>query len=254
MDTMRLNADIGSALRACLYFLLTLSCSVAHAVVINPGQSVTFTKEEPFDPSEHAPPPSFANRPFTIDFGGGSILHGHIIDNVLIVNGTLAFETEVFIDSGAPSGALQSLSRTNYAGFTTDVRPEPDRGGSLVPNQAQRSALSGSSVQFNFDNSTPPDIRGSSSSFFAILTNATQFAEVGTFQVGVGGYLSDPLPVFSPVGVPVPEPTAWVTLLAGIGLMAGIALRRRASSFSARRVFLSSVPCARMGSTVVLRS
>jgi hypothetical protein len=226
MDTMRLDPDIGSALRTCLFLLLTLSCSLTYAVVINPGQSVTFGKEEPFDPSEHAPPPSFANRPFSIDFGGGSILQGHIIDNVLIVNGTLAFETEVFIDSG-PSGALQSLSRTNYAGFVTDVRPEPDRGGSLVPNQAQRSSPPGSSVQFNFDNSTPPDIRGSSSSFFAILTDATQFAEVGTFQVGVDGRFSDPLPVFSPVGVPVPEPTAWLTLLAGIGLAAATAVRRR---------------------------
>jgi hypothetical protein len=189
---------------------------LAHAEVVLPGQSNVSISEHSFEFGV------VEQKPRDFNFGGVS---AHIIDSVLSVNGFLAFETQITILS-APSGfLLDQVSRTNYAGFTTDAQPEPDRGGVLFPETANRSDLPGATVTFNFlaDQRVPVD---GISSFFVILTNATNYREVGELRLGSGGEFFGPLTVFSPVAA-IPEPGQWFFLMGGIGLLGAMSRRRR---------------------------
>src|SRR3954447_7128425 len=113
----------------------------ANAEVVLPGQSNVAISESSFDFD------AIEQKTRNFTFGDVS---GQVIDSVISVNGFLAFETQILILS-APSGfLLDQVSRTNYAGFTTNAQPEPDRGGVLFPETANRSNLPGSTVTFNF--------------------------------------------------------------------------------------------------------
>jgi len=197
-------------------FAAALWFPVAHAAVVLPGQSNVPIAEISFDIDVVEQ----KLRPFT--FGAVS---GTIVDSVLTVNGFLAFETQVLIGPAPDDFLIDRVLRTNYAGFTTDARPEPDRGGSQFPETADRSDLPGSAVTFNFlgDHriSAPDD-----SSSFVIITNATSYREVGELRLGSGNNLFGPITVFSPVAA-IPEPGQWFVLLAGLGLLGAIPRLRR---------------------------
>src|SRR5689334_20244653 len=119
--------------------LVALWFPLANAEVVLPGQSNVPIAEHSFDFDV------VEQKPRDFNFGG---VFAHVVDSVISVNGFLAFETQVSIVS-APSGfLLDQVARTDYAGFTTNAQPEPDRGGPLFPETANRSGLPGSTVTF----------------------------------------------------------------------------------------------------------
>jgi hypothetical protein len=216
--------NIGKVIPSCGSFIAlaaTLCCSFANATLVTPGDSNVPIHDVVFDPTTI----DQKSRPFQLDHGR---IEGVLTDLVERVNGSYAFETRVVITK-APEGFLvDRVLRTDYGGFTTDARPEPDRLGVQFPLTASRSTLPGATVQFNFlsDQSVQRiPVSPAGSSFFAILTDATAYAEVGQLRLGSGVQpLFGPITVFSPIRSPVPEPAPATLLLAGAALL--IALSR----------------------------
>jgi len=196
-------------------FAASLWFPVAHATVVLPGQSNVPIADLSFDFDP------VVQKSRTFDFGGFA---GHVIDSVISVNGFLAFETQVVIDSAPSNALIDQVRRTHYTGFTTDARPEPDRGGGLFPETTDRSDLPGDAVTFNFLGNQRLG-SGSATSFFVVLTNATNYREVGELRLGSGGEFFGPLTVFSPVAA-IPEPGQWLFLLTAAGLLAALSRRR----------------------------
>jgi len=209
-------------LRAVGALAATLLCSAAQATIVVPGGDVSIVPEEFFEGTRVVTTP----RSFSVAFGSGTI-SGTVRDNLFLLPGDVyGFETQLII-SQAPAGvSVDKVVRTDYAGFTTDARPEPDLGGSQEPTRASRSASPGSSVSFIFLGDNKVTVGPSGSTAFVILTNAPDFAEVGQLRLGSGDTFSDPIAVYSPVGVPVPEPAQWLTIVAGLGLLGTLARRR----------------------------
>jgi hypothetical protein len=198
----------------------------AHAIILAPGDDKIHIFEEIFDSTQVIS----KTRAFSIDLGSGQTAEGHITDRVLRLDtGFLGFETRIFVDSAPGSFFIDKAGRSSFADFITDVRTEPDRGGSFTPDTASRSIISGSDVQFNFTGDPLP-VNPQGTSFFAILTNATEYAETGLFRAGylsgTNAKLSVPITVFAPAGpgtTPVPEPTTWGMLIAGLLMLGAIA-------------------------------
>ena len=203
----------------------------AGATNVDPGATGIPIVEEAFDINpiaQQTPTPNlfFSASGFQFKASVDDIVHRQ-------PDGTLVFETKVTIQPVNPSDQVPAsllvdqVSRTNYTGFSTSAIPEPDRGGVLFPETADRSA-SGSEVFFNFLNGSAGDNRlplsGAESSFFAIATNATDFALTGALRLHVaGGDYTLTIPVFSPV----PEPGQIAFLLAGGTVCVLLSRRRR---------------------------
>jgi hypothetical protein len=200
-----------AALRIAAVLLALLFSGLANATLLAPGDTNVPIIEKAFD----ATPIIQKSRPFT--FGNVS---GTVTDAVISVDGFLAFETQVTLTDAPSTFSVDQILRTSYAGFTTDARPETDRGGPRAPSFGDRSA-DGSIVSFDF---TDAITTTGSSSFFVILTNATKFAETGTLQLGSGGELSPSITVFTPVAS-VPEPSECAMLVVAGALLA-LRLRR----------------------------
>jgi hypothetical protein len=225
----------------CAFSLVAVALCITsvRAAVIEPGQQNVRIRDIAFDPMAV----DSKERDLPISIPGVGSFNIHVIDVVFSVDGLLGFGTQVRIDIPPPGDPqlpadfkLDRILRTNYAGFSTDARPQPDVGGFFSPATASRSPFPGSpfpgsTVQFNFLEHDPlnpnivdmriaPGVGGSS--FFVILTNATRYAEVGQLQAGSGDLLFGPLSVFSPI----PEPGQWAMLLAGLGLLVTVIRRR----------------------------
>ena len=216
---MSFRSETSATLRSLALLAFALACSIAQAALVTPGQQDIPIEEIAF---EFTPPVVQQTADFSLSVPGGGTVTVRLTDAVGLVDGAYAFETR-FIVLSAPVGlVVDKAVRTNYAGFTTDARPEPDRGGDAVPTTATRSPSPGSGVQFNFVGDQQVAAGTNGSSFFAILTNATDYEKVGELQLGMGDLLLPPIAVFSPV----PEAEQWVVLLAGIGLLVALTRRR----------------------------
>lgn len=167
----------------------------------------------------------------TVAFGTGS-LTGFVRDRVLqLTNGKLAFETMVMADSAPPPGIF-TITRTNFAGFpTVEVGWEDiDITRSFIPDFVKRSAGSGSTItfEFNLDPITQhPDgipLAQWASNPVVVITDATDFANIGSFQAFGTNVISTPVNVFSPV----PEPQTLAMLALGLCFAVGIGRRRGA--------------------------
>lgn len=167
-------------------------------------------------------------RPFAIGFGGGIGLTGVVQDRVVLSNdlGTLIFAPRIrdtLGTAGVVPLEILSISLTGYAGYTTDVEYRTDGLGDAGPDTVSRSA-DGDTLNFRYTGSPllPPD----ESLFPSILTDATQFAPVGTaLIVARTSPTSGPFSVtLQGINVPVPEPTSAGLLLGG--LFAGVVRRR----------------------------
>jgi hypothetical protein len=221
-----IRVNIGKVICLCTRIIAvaaTLCCSPANATLVSPGERDIPIHDVAFELAIV----DEKSRPFRLDQGQ---LEGVVTDLVELVNGSYAFETRVVITK-APQGFLvDRVLRTDYGYFTTDARPEPDRLGVQFPLTASRSILPGSTLQFNFltdesDQRIPVGAAGSS--FFAILTDATAYAEVGQLWLGSGDQpLFGPITVFSPIDSPVPEPAQATLLLAGVALLIAISRSR----------------------------
>jgi hypothetical protein len=210
---------LATAFRPVLVVVAALWCISVAAEPLAPGATNVPIVEQHFEINPVAQTSRLFK--FTVDM---HVISGNVVDIVhRQPNGTLVFETEVTIDPVAqPTFEIDRVGRTKYEGFSTDAFPEPDRGGSLFPETADRSA-SGSQVTFNFLNGNRLLEDGAPSSFFAISTDATRYAEVGELFLHIAGVGSLPgIPVYSPV--PEPAHVAW--LLAG-GTLLVLSLRRR---------------------------
>ncbi len=125
------------------------------------------------------------------------------------------------------SSPLQSfLNNTN---FGTDVYKDLGSG-----RQYAAVTLSDDTVSVKLNASAVQDINASSGAVFFIgFTNETRNApgvdinvDGGIFPDGVGRS-RPPIEMDLGQALPVPEPTAWVSLLAGLSLLGAVALRRR---------------------------
>jgi hypothetical protein len=210
---MRLHNVTGLWLRvSCL--VAAVACSAAApAAIILPGQHDVPIRERTFDNIAVID----AARSFAFDTALGHV-EGQITDAVRDVDGKYAFITRVLLTQAPAGFSINQVLRTDYAGFLTDARPQPDLGGLERPRTAGRSDAPGSSVEFNFLPGEEITL-AESSSYFAILTDATEYTE-GQLRLRAGNELLGPITVFSPFRSVVPEPQQWILLIAGAVLMA----------------------------------
>jgi len=214
-----------------------LSLQSAHATVLAPGDfAAPIDQINELDFVDRVE----ATRDFVINVGGNPFLSGHILDRVVTLqDGTLVFETRIFVDSAPSNVGLNVGARSSFAGFATDVSFVSDAPGTFIPNAgAIRSPITGSDVQFNFGgtdligdtSSLPPQLQGTHT--LVIATDATRFDLVGLFRAKIGtganALLSDPIPVWAPVAVP--EPATWAMVVAGLGLFSLMTRRRSRQS------------------------
>ncbi len=126
---------------------------------------------------------------FTVDLGGRVLAPGE--------TQTITYVSSVFAESYAVSTAgLGSLGLLGYSAFGDPPIGRPGGGGSLRSFEAGRFA------------------------------GAIQGLEIGGFTF-VYPYWDEGRLVYPPAGGLVPEPAAWALLIAGFGLVGGMARRRR---------------------------
>lgn len=215
-------------LRSIPALAIALLASAAQAAILSPGGV------EGLSGTTVAATPVLAGtvqddplRPFAIGFGGGIGLTGYLQDRVSLSNdlGTLVFSPRIRDTMGVAGTVpleILSISLTGYAGYSTDIEYRTDGLGDAGPDSVSRSA-DGDTLNFRYTASPllPPD----ESLFISILTDATEFAPVGTaLIVARTGPTSGPFAVtLHGINVPVPEPS---TAFLAIGALAA-AFRRR---------------------------
>ena len=219
---------------ACSIVLITASLAPAShvdAVSLLPGTSVPITGTSATARPELAGTAvEDVTRAFSVNltaFGGG-IIQGTIQDRVVreSVSGTLDFSYRIFSDADS-TGTIIRVSRTGFAGFSTDVDYRTDGLGEIHPQTAGRSA-DGNAVEFDFTQTdgTPNTLApGKSSLFFFIHTNSVTYNEEGSLsidahstiaEIPVGGS-SFPMATFQPTTVP--EPSAFLLLASGLSVL-----------------------------------
>jgi len=158
------------------------------------------------------------------------ILTGNLQDRVAESNnlGTLIFGPrlrDLANPAGGPTAWVTGLRIVGYGGFITDIDFRTDGLGDVGAGDASRSA-DGDELFFGYDPSiiTPPD----EALFLSILTNANDFAPIGTATIfGQTDFGADVFSVtLEGINVPVPEPSS--ALLLGLGL-ASLAVRKKRS-------------------------
>ncbi|MGH7022173.1 MAG: PEP-CTERM sorting domain-containing protein, partial [Caulobacteraceae bacterium] len=164
----------------------------------------------------------------TVPFGSPGDPTGSLTEYVVTGTGDNPFgNNDVTFAFGLSltSDDVASISMPGYAGFDTAVKSCNIAGecveaaGDVVPTTASRSA-NGDVVEFYF---STPVTSSAPSGGFVIYTNAKTYADPPMIEIAdTNGNVS-----FASEFVPsaVPEPQAWMSILAGIGL-AGAALRR----------------------------
>lgn len=166
-------------------------------------------------------------RPFAIDIGGGVGLTGNLQDRVGLSHdlSTLIFAPRIrdtLNTPGVPPLEILSISLTGYAGYSTDIEYRTDGLGDAGPDTVSRS-VDGDTLNFRYTASPllPPD----ESLFISILTDATEFAPIGSaLIVARTGPDGNPFSTtIQGINVPVPEPS---TALLALGALAA-AFRRR---------------------------
>jgi len=161
----------------------------------------------------------------THSFSAG-VLSGTLISDVISGDasnpyGGLTFTYELNISSSSLQGASQ-LTVSSFDSFFTDVSYN-NSGGGVVPSNFSRSSEGGTLgevVRFSFF--SPAVSGGEHSALLVVQTSATIYnvTEAGVIDGQTANVLT-----FAPLVVP--EPTAAVLLLAGLGALA-IARRRQA--------------------------
>jgi hypothetical protein len=134
------------------------------------------------------------------------------------VTGDLDFVTRVTNDPTS-ADAVDAVSLTDYAGFTTDVAWLPASPGTVIPLIEDRQA-SGDTIDFTYTGPTGQIMPGVTAFDTIVKTNATRYT-TGTINLIDGGVSTDP--AFAPA---VPEPGS-LALLATGGLPLLGFLRRR---------------------------
>jgi hypothetical protein len=175
-------------------------------------------------------------RDWTISTPHGD-LKGQIQDRVVKENvaGTLDFYTRIFVtqkpdvpgkgDPG-PFTGIEVADRSSFASFLTDVDFRIDGLGNTAPTRASRSA-DGSLVEFLFGSGRVTiDDQPDGSKFFFIKTNATAFNDLGIMKLGTNPGNSSNFTTSFNVYQPVPEPSSFALLLAGL-LSGGFVAYRR---------------------------
>ena len=111
---------------------------------------------------------------------GDLIFKGRLQDRVVKskASGVLSFSLFIRDTQGDLPGVITSVTRGNFANFSTDVEFRVDGLGHIGPKEAERNA-EGEEITFHFDEGRLH--AGNDSRFFFILTEATEYApELGT--------------------------------------------------------------------------
>ncbi len=167
--------------------------------------------------------------PFSNADESGSVLAAVISDpNNTFGAGDLDFVYQIDNNSASIDG-LERLSASTFTGYQTDVGYATNGSllgngfldGTVAPQTVDRAFANVVGFTFSPLNTVAP---GSDSVVLVIETNATGFT-TGTVAITDG--LSTNLSGFSPNGDPSPTPEPSMTLLAGAGLLALVAVRKK---------------------------
>ncbi len=134
------------------------------------------------------------------------------------ITNTIIFSLRIRDTVGGLNGIISNVEYSGFAGWTTDVEWNDDGLGDEGPSRAERS-LDGDTLNYLFGFS--PLVGPDESKFFFALTDATEYALVGTATIFLTTGESTTLTVFAP-GVPSPAGGAVFALAA-----AAVTARRR---------------------------
>ncbi|TWT78030.1 hypothetical protein Pla123a_18300 [Posidoniimonas polymericola] len=206
----------------------------AAAAVLNAGDlAPLFGTTSAGDPRLAGTVQSDALHPFEILGNFGEVLlSGNLQDRVVESNteGTLIFAPRLRDLVGAPFAPdmeVRAVFVDGYAGFQTEVEYRTDGLGDVGPSFGLRS-FSGDGLQYLFgvDDLLAPE----ESYFVSTLTDATDFAPIGTARIVARNIISGEFfeTTLTGINVPVrmPEPSA-ALIGSLVGGVAGLLVRRR---------------------------
>ncbi|TWT33638.1 hypothetical protein KOR34_34710 [Posidoniimonas corsicana] len=161
---------------------------------------------------------------------GEVLLSGNLQDRVVESNdtGTLIFAPRLRDLVGAPFAPdmeVRALFISGYGNVLTDVEYRTDGLGDVGPSAALRS-FDNNSLQFAFD---PLDLIAPEESYFmSVLTDATEFAPIGTARIVAQNVISGQFfeTTLTGINVPVPEPGTLGLLGAAAGAALAVCRRR----------------------------
>lgn len=212
---------------------LGLSAHSAHAVLLNPGDTL------PLPGTTVAAEPQLAGTvlvdeliPFSFSAGAGlGNITGEVQQRIVrsSVDGTLDFYWRVMNDPNS-AAAIGSFRLGDFVSPEYNANWRIDGLGVKAPDHATRfSGSFDSYVNFSFNvfSANPGDglLPGQSSNFFFFDTTATNYAKTATFDLTnmVQNPISGQFAAYAPAAVPLPT-AAW---LFGSGLLGLIGIARR---------------------------
>lgn len=206
--------------------VVVTSAGAAHAGLVNlaPGSGTGLTGVTAATNPETAgviPTGGDFSQSFQIFNAGNSLLFEGVLQSRVVISdvtGTILFGLRIRDTVGGLNGIISNVEYSGFAGWATNVEWREDGLGDDGPSRAERS-LDGDTLNYLFG--FGPLVGPDESKLFFALTDATNYALVGTATIFLTTGESTTLTVFAP-GVPSPTGGALFALAA-----AATARRRR---------------------------